>query len=395
MKQKKNILWICGIAWLKHDNTYFPEVTYPGIVSGSAFQQAIIEGMEVQDYNVKILSDCDMGSGKRLEWSHNGRSSDIRIAGNENKFLRIPKKIIGFWRELKGKNILKGIDYAIAYEMHLPYMFCLKLIKKINPQIKTVLICPDISVYMDLNTKGKSVKSLLKKIEYLIEKRILKFVDGYVLFTKQMNEFFREYNKPYVVVEGVYRDKYSLEKTPKKSFFMHAGSLHKNIGIEELIEAFEDLNDKSTELWFFGSGTMDEYIKNKSRSNSRIKHKGFVDPSKLFEYEKSALALVNVRDPREEYTKYSFPSKTFEYMASGTPFISTILPGIPKEYLDYMVTVEDNSVEAIENGLRTILTMSANEREVFGRKARKYVLNKKNKIVQSKKVMDLLELIDS
>ena len=68
----KNILWICGIAWLRDDNTYFPEATYPGIVSGSAFQQSIMEGLESQNHNVRILSDCDMSSGERLEWSHNG-----------------------------------------------------------------------------------------------------------------------------------------------------------------------------------------------------------------------------------------------------------------------------------------------------------------------------------
>lgn len=392
---KKNILWICGIAWLRNNNTYFPEATYPGIVSGSAFQQSIIEGLESQKCNVKILSDCDMGSGERIEWTHNDKSTDIRISGNGNKFLRIPKKIIGFWYEIKKENTLEDIDYAIAYEMHLPYLFCLQLIKKIKPQIKTVLICPDISVYMDLNTKGKSIKSFLKKIEYYIEKRMLKFVDGYVLFTEQMNEFFAEYDKPYVVVEGVYRDKYSLKETTKKRFFMHAGSLHKNIGIEELIEAFEKLNDKNSELWFFGSGTMDNYIINKSHTNPRIKHKGFVDPCTLFEYEKSALALINVRNPKEEYTKYSFPSKTFEYMASGTPFISTILPGMPKEYLEHMITVEDNSVDEIKKGLQTVLNMSDTERKEFGNEAREYILSKKNKIVQSKKVMDLLESIDS
>ena len=96
MDNKKNVLWICSIAWLREDNTYFPKATYPGIVSGSAFQQAIIEGLEAQDYNIKILSDCDMSFGERLEWSHNAQSCDVRVAGNGNKWLRIPKKIIEF-----------------------------------------------------------------------------------------------------------------------------------------------------------------------------------------------------------------------------------------------------------------------------------------------------------
>lgn len=390
---RNKILWICGIAWLRNDNTYFPEATYPGIVSGSAFQQAIIEGLEVQSYDVTILSDCDMASGNRLEWSHNEKSHDVRVAGNGNKVLRIPKKIKELTKELKHTNILEGIDYLIAYEMHFPYLVCLNLIKKLRPSIKTILICPDLSVHMDLNAKMKPIKRLLKSIENRISKKLLNSVDAYVLFTEQMQDYFAIYNKPYTVVEGVYRDKYSLDKVDKKRYIMHAGSLHYNTGIEELVSAFEQLEDTSVELWFFGSGAMDEYIQNKAEKNPRIRHMGFVDPKVLFEYEKQALMLVNVRNPKEEYTKYSFPSKTFEYMASGTPFLSTNLLGIPKEYKDYIVLINDYSIEAIKNGLNTIISMSDLERETFGENAKAFVLNKKNKIVQSSKVIDLLKKI--
>ena len=389
-----NILWICGIAWMRDDNTYFPEATYPGIVSGSAFQQAIIEGLEAQNSNVRILSDCDMSSGKRLEWSHNGKSHDIRVAGNGNRFLRIPIKIIELFKEIKRGNILNDMDYVFAYEMHLPYLFCLKKIKKINPKIKTVLICPDLSIHMDLDAKKKPLKSFLKKIENIVARRLLKSVDGYVLFTEQMQEYFSEFKKPYTVVEGVYRDKYALTPTTKKHFIMHAGSLHHNIGIEELISAFEQITNQTEELWFFGSGAMDEYIKEKEKTNNRIKHMGFVDPQQLFEYEKQATLLVNVRNPQAEYTKYSFPSKTFEYMASGTPFLTTELPGIPLEYKDYLFTIENNSVDEIKAGLDRALALSDQERQKFGADARTFVLTQKNKYIQSKKFSELLIGLD-
>lgn len=385
-----NILWICGIAWMRDDNTYFPEATYPGIVSGSAFQQAIIEGLEEQTSNVRILSDCDMSSGKRLEWSHNGKSHDIRVAGNGNRFLRIPTKIIKLYNEIKNGNILNDIDYVLAYEMHLPYLFCLKKIKKINPQIKTVLICPDLSIHMDLDVKKRPLKFFMKKIENIVARRLLKSVDGYILFTEQMQEYFSKFNKPYTVVEGVYRDKYPLTPTKKEHFIMHAGSLHYNIGIEELISAFEKISDQTEELWFFGSGAMDEYIKEKAKNNKRIKHMGFVDPQLLFEYEKQATLLVNVRDPKAEYTKYSFPSKTFEYMASGTPFLTTELPGIPLEYKDHLFIIESNSVDEIKDGIDRVLALSEQERQKFGADAQTFVLTQKNKFIQSKKFSDFL-----
>lgn len=388
--KKNKILWISSIAWLKKENVYFPEATYPGIVSGSAFQQAIIEGLEMQNCNIRILSDCDMSSGTRIEWSHNGVSKDIRVAGNGNKFLRIPKKIKELLLEIIKGDILQNIDIVFGYEMHLPYLICLYVIKKINPNIKTILICPDLSIYMDLNTKNKKVKSFLKKIESLIMKLFLKGIDGYILFTEQMQDYFSNYNKPYLVIEGVYRDKYSLKTIEKEYFIMHAGSLHNNVGIKELVEAFEILEDKNIMLYFFGKGELDDYIKEKSKGNNRIKHMGFIDPKELFEYEKKATILINVRDPKEKYTKYSFPSKTFEYLASGTIFLSTDLQGIPNEYKEYIITIKDNKIETIKDGLDYILSLSEEERNNYGKKAREFILKSKNKIIQSKKIIEFL-----
>ena len=392
--ENKNILWICGIAWMREDNTYFPEATYPGIISGSAFQQAIIEGLEAQDHKVRILSDCDMSSGERLEWSHNGVSNDIRVAGNGNRLLRIPSKIIHLLKEIKKGDVLRDIDYVCVYEMHLPYLLCLSKIKKINPNIKMVLICPDLSIHMDLDAKKKPIKTFLKKIEHIVAQRLLKSVDGYVLFTEQMNNYFAKFEKPHVVIEGVYRDKYPLTSTAKKNFIMHAGSLHYNIGIEELIAAYEQLLESGQELWFFGSGAMDTYIKQKAEENKGIKHMGFVDPEKLFEYEKQATLLINVRNPKAEYTKYSFPSKTFEYMASGTPFLTTDLPGIPEEYKSHLFLIENNSVDEVKKGLEYALGLTEQEREVFGEQAREFVLTQKNKIIQSAKMVDFLSQLN-
>ena len=171
---------------------------------------------------------------------------------------------------------------------------------------------------------------------------------------------------------------------------MHAGSLHGNTGIEELIEAFEQIPNDRVQLWFFGSGAMDAYIINKAKENNRIRHMGFVDPKTLFEYEKQATLLVNVRDPRAEYTKYSFPSKTFEYMASGTPFLTTDLPGIPHEYKPHILTIPNNHVEEVKKGLEYALSLSEQERSELGLRARAFVLHNKNKQIQSKKIADFL-----
>lgn len=388
--EKKNILWIGALSWLREDLTYFPNASYPGIVSGSAFQQSIIEGLEEHGNDVQILTDCDMGSGERLEWSHNGKSKDIRIAGKSNKILRILTKIKGLKKELKKTTILSNQDVVLAYEMHLPYLFALKKIKKLHKDIPTILICPDLSIYMDVNSKNKPLKRFLKKIENWLMKKLLRYVDGVVVFTEQMYDYFSSQHIPYVVVEGVCRNKFSLITKQKKNYILHAGSLHKNTGIEQLIEAFEKLATNDLELWFCGSGAMDEYILEKAKKNKKIKHLGFVNPTLLFEYEKEAFMLVNVRDPKEEYTKYSFPSKTFEFMLSGTITLCTELPGIPSEYKDHLVMISTNKVEEIMNGMNEIINMKEEERTEFGLKARTFVLEEKNQYIQSGKIIEFI-----
>lgn len=391
---KYNILWLGAISWMNKDMSYFPNATYPGIVSGSAFQQSIIEGLEQQNNNVQILTDCDLFSGKRIKWSHNNKSNDVRVAGKKNKILRFFAKTRNLRKELNKTTILNKKDVVIAYEMQIPYLLALKSIKKKNKKIKTVLICPDLSIYMDVDINHKPLKKFLKAIENKIIIKLLKYVDGFVVFTKQMyDDYFSFTNKPYVIVEGVCRNKYPLDYKEKKNYILHAGSLHKNMGIKELIEAFEHMNLDNLELWFCGAGAMDTYILDKCKQNSKIKHLGFVSPNKLFEYEKEAILLINVRNSNESYTKYSFPSKTYEFFMSGTITISTNLSGIPNEYKEHMIIIENNSVDEIIKGINIVLQMSDYERKEFGLSARNFVLENKNGLIQSQKFIDLINKI--
>lgn len=389
---KRTILWLSGISWLHDSGEYFPPVTYPGIVSGSSFQQAIIEGIESLDYSVDILCDCDMSSGSKIEWSHNGYSKDIRIAGKRNKYLRIISKIIGYGREIrKNPNVLNH-DYFCAYEVHLPYLIALRKIKRKKPDAKTIIICPDLSIYMDLNKKS-GFKHFLKKIENRIVKKLLKYIDGYILFTEQMNDYFGSYNKPYEVIEGVYKEKFQFGNTSKKNFILYAGSLHYNTGIEEIIEAFNKINNRDVELWICGTGAMEKYIKNASLKNNKIIFKGFVNPDELFKYEQEAQLLLNLRNPIEIYTKYSFPSKMFEFMASGTPVMCTDLAGIGPEYKRNCIIIENNDVDLIVKSINKYFEMNIVDRLSIGNDARNFILNYKNKYIQAEKLKKLLERI--
>jgi len=106
--------------------------------------------------------------------------------------------------------------------------------------------------------------------------------------------------------------------------------------------------------------------------------------------------LINPRPGNEEYTKHSFPSKIMEYMSSGAPVISHRLAGIPDEYYDYIYTIDEGEgEEAIVNTLKSVLSKSDDELFEMGRKAREFVLKKKNAVVQTSKIVQMIEEISS
>ena len=89
--------------------------------------------------------------------------------------------------------------------------------------------------------------------------------------------------------------------------------------------------------------------------------------------------------------KYSFPSKTMEYMASGTPVLTTILPGMPKEYYPYVYLLPDESAAGISGMLKQVLSQSDEALFEKGNAARNFVLDTRNNVVQAAKILEMLK----
>ena len=95
--------------------------------------------------------------------------------------------------------------------------------------------------------------------------------------------------------------------------------------------------------------------------------------------QKTASMLINVRKPEEEASAYCFPSKLFEYMISGSPVLSFKIPGIPDEYFDYLIPMENSNPKTIANAIINVGNMKTDDRETLGNKSREFVLNNKKK----------------
>ena len=216
--------------------------------------------------------------------------------------------------------------------------------------------------------------------------------DGYIILTEAMNEIVNTNKKPSVVIEGIadseiIRENENIEKY-KEKVCMYAGGLYEKYGVKALIEAFLAIENKDMRLHLYGAGDLEDYIK--ELKDDRVKYYGVVKNDVIVEEEKKATLLINPRFTSDEYTKYSFPSKNIEYMASSTPLLTTKLPGMPKEYYDYIYCFDEESIEGMQKTLLTILNKPTKELMQKGDLAKKFVLKNKNNKVQVDKIVNLI-----
>lgn len=218
--------------------------------------------------------------------------------------------------------------------------------------------------------------------------------DGYVYLTEEMHKEVAP-NKPYVVVETIADstifDNVQVTSKSNPPTIMYAGALYQKYGVDRIIEVFENLNTDAR-LWLFGSGDYEEEIKIKQKQNPKICFLGRVCREEVLQKEKEASLLLNIRNPNEEFTKYSFPSKMIEYMLSGTPLVTTKLSSIPKDYEEHVFYVNYENTKVIANRIDELLS-NREELARFGNKAKAFVVEQKNNNIQSKKIIDFIKTI--
>jgi glycosyltransferase involved in cell wall biosynthesis len=257
---------------------------------------------------------------------------------------------------------------------------------------------PMVTIVTDLPDM-MSESTLLRKVN----NHLFQSVDGFIFLTEQMNQRINHKKKPYIVLEGhVDVDAPTVETTEKwekkagKKIILYAGSILKLYGIQNLTEGFVKANIPNTELWVYGDGDYRDELMEISKKYPSVVYKGVCGNQEVVASEIKAALLVNPRPIAPEYTKYSFPSKNMEYMVSGTPLLTTKLPGMPETYYPYVYLLEDESPEGVAKKLQEVLQLPVSERNEKAAKAREYVLRHKSNVAQAEKIMEFLrEKVDS
>lgn len=287
----------------------------------------------------------------------------------------------------------------------------LKTLSLLAKNKKSAVICDILDVSIGFGslfaakTLGRNFVGLITDLpDDLVDKKnlystlsnyLIKKSDAYILLSEFMNQKVNQDKKPYVIIEGVV-DKTTIPemkeiKADHRKNCMYAGALEEKYGVKKLVDAFTELDDKSYILNIFGYGKMEKYIEEVAKKYYNINYFGLVSNQEIVRIEKEMDLLINPRPSDELFTLYSFPSKNMEYLSSGTAMLCTRLKCIPQEYHKYMYFIEDESKGGFVESLKEHLGKSKEELCEFGREAQVWVINNKNRVIQTRKIIELFE----
>lgn len=395
----------------------FPEEFYVEILNKSkggiqyaadALQKSFVEGIGSQREDVEIINVPYIGSYPQRYSCLYAPKGDFQyktanghlVHGKTLQFCnlkgykmydsyRVAKNALLSWMRKNEKQDCVIMVYAI----YVPFLRAVINVKKKFPSVRILLIVPDLPQYM--TPENTVITKLLHRMKQLLLKGCYEYVDYYVLLSQYMVECLPVGSKPWTVIEGIFNNLHDDVQQKKEEIgikvVFYSGTLAKRYGIMNLVRAFVGMKNAYYRLVICGDGDAKDEIESYARQDFRLIYKGLLPRHEILKLQKQADLLVNPRTPEGEFTRYSFPSKTMEYLASGVPTLLYRLPGIPSEYFDYCFVVNDLGVEALRDKMNEILNLPVGCLRSKGEKARKFILEQKNPIMQCKKIFQLIQ----
>ncbi len=293
-------------------------------------------------------------------------------------------------RELEKKLDLEHPEqnFIITYNTYEPFVRAACHLKKKHPGIRLAMLVTDcIPGRGDM--ERYMTASAVRKGDRII--KMAKNYDGFIFLTKYLAEALEIGDKPYVITECISNEKQSAcpENAVSANRCLYSGAVNAEYGICELADAFAGMD--GAELWICGKGNAGAYLEKLAAKHENIRYLGFLNPKELENYRSQCDFLINPRRPSGTYTKYSFPSKTAEYMMAAKPVIMYKLEGIPDEYDQYLNYLTGKNVWQIRRELAEIF---ASDYEILKQKAaagRGFMMREKSSLAQAKRIFSLYQ----
>lgn len=184
-------------------------------------------------------------------------------------------------------------------------------------------------------------------------------LDGYLALSNGLLRAYKVTHKPNYIFEGLVDEAEPSKKLPIGNYYYFGGALYERYGVKKLINAFIDSNIKE-KLVVAGNGPVKEYIYNLGES-SQILYLSQLPKAKVYGLEQHAIANINPRPFSKKLDEESVPSKLLEYIASGTPTISTIHTKLYDIFKDDVFWIKDDSQDGLKKALNSFILLDKAE----------------------------------
>lgn len=398
-----DVLFLSGLFPNGHENEILKNSKKNVQNAANNLQWSLVKGLDVNlKGSLTLLNSIYIGSFPFLykkpfirsyRFSHMTGAEDINAGFLNVPLLKHLSRRIGLRKYLHNW-IVCPTDrkrLVIAYAATPVMVKSLNYVKELDKSVATCLIVPDLPEYMNIGNKNR----LYKRVKDLAIPSLYKEmsnIDSFVYLTEAMSKRVAP-KKPYVVVEGIATAAhppkiYNKNKLSGITTFLYTGGINEDYGVTELVKVFSQIDNTNIRLQICGDGIAVGDVMEYCRIDNRIDYLGLLPHSQVLDLQVKADFLINPRRNLGEFTKYSFPSKTLEYLASGTPTISYMLDGFPEEYRKYLLVVEGpcGLKGAIENALK----LPCKSVELIGVTGASFVLDEKSSEVQTAKILKMI-----
>ncbi|MGL5406741.1 MAG: glycosyltransferase [Propionibacteriaceae bacterium] len=376
-------------------------VSYGMIEASHKFHGLLVSGVAAHDTRVHSLVGRTIGSAHRAGWWPRSKEK-VALNHTYDHLSVINRPVIkqlwlalGLfirtlqWRIRTSGNSRRIVIVDAAYVSALPGVFAALA----GSGARKLGLFMDIYPYManvaDAKNRTAPGQGILRRIAQSCYQKL----DGFLLLTEAMNEVVNPQCRPHLVIEGIVDQQLANQSTrlAKDDLLtvMYAGALRAEYGVADLIDAFTSLDIPEARLVVYGAGPYSPDVRKAAEQDPRIDFRGHADQSDVVAMEERVWLLVNPRPTQGEFTKYSFPSKVMEYLASGTAVLTTRLSGIPEEYFNYVYAIEADGVDALRKALKEALSQPRDQLLQRGEDGKRFVMETRNNINQGQRILEL------
>lgn len=372
----------------------------------NAFQWAVIEGLDLCGVNYEVVSCPFLPAYPQSYKKHKTPFSDITFKGKKigqmisycnlavYKTYSINLVLKKYVKDWVARNKKSGEQLVVlTYTPYHPFISALRGLKKEGKIIVASIITDLVDDMQNYESNRSFLKRLQCEYEKVKTKMLYSYIDKFILLADSMKEKIPLAIGKSIVVEGIASNQYIFKskKRTKLKTILYAGTLQPFSCIDTLIKAFMKIEMSDIRLVICGSGPLKEMIEESVKQDERIDFRGLVSREESMRLQKEATFVINPRRPDGGITKFSFPSKTMEYLASGTPMIGYRLEGIPEEYYQYFYTVDSNDESSLVSTLIKVLQYPQEELDKKSKAAFNFIRDNKTSQCQVQRIIDFLK----